>query len=253
MSIITCRFCRRTGVKAKEHIWPKWLQKQIYGGTNWPYSGTHTFFYAIPISQRKHTGENLVLGDVCKECNNGWMNDLETNFKLVLDKLKSNPKALMELTKNERQDLVKWAFKTAIVINAGTNYRKLVPISHFHHLNDHRALPKDVKVDVCFVEKDEKLRWVQSPLMYAIGKTSQIQNANEILGDNNYCIALQVYGIGMRVTWYESLKAQGFELEATGSGNVCRFWPYEKKKLLFQKDSFEDIEEFQSSIMLKVN
>ena len=90
-----CIFCGNYREKSKEHILPKWLQVELMGSTKGPFAGTHIIFpWPTPVDERKHSGESLVFGNVCKSCNNGWMNDFEVEAKpLLLDVINNNSKA----------------------------------------------------------------------------------------------------------------------------------------------------------------
>jgi hypothetical protein len=60
-----CAYCGQSG-KSKEHIFPTWLLKKTPG-------------YDLKFSRRKqkfHHNENLVY-DVCRDCNNGPLSNLE--------------------------------------------------------------------------------------------------------------------------------------------------------------------------------
>ena len=131
MSKINCVFCKEHNDKAKEHIIPVWLQKEIFGNVNWDFQGIHYSSFYLKIKNiRQHTGDNLLFGKVCKFCNNGWMSDLEEQFIPIFRKLISVNN--YNLTNKEKFILSLWSFKTAIIINAGSNYRKKVP-SHLYN------------------------------------------------------------------------------------------------------------------------
>lgn len=250
MSNITCRFCRLTRQKAKEHIWPRWLQIKMYGNTKWPFAGAHVSTLSEVSNVRRHTGENLVLGDVCKVCNGGWMNDLESKFRPIHERIIVDRTAVKRLTKLEREDLANWAFKTAIVISAGSNYRG-VPTDHFHHLYDHKSVPKDVKVDVGLIEDDEKLSWILAPLLLICGTTSEIQHQLNQIRVSSYCIAIQIQNLGIRISWFKNCKEQNFELKPAYPVKNLRIWPYIKNGIFSTNEYFDSIEAFQLAILLK--
>lgn len=250
MSNVHCIFCKQDRDKAKEHIWPKWLQEKMIGTTNWSYSGTHDSI-SFPISFRKHTGENLVLGDVCKMCNNGWMSNLENNFRPIIEKIQMNTNGLKLLSKYERNIFSVWAFKTSIVINAGTNYRKVVPLKHFHHLYENKSVAKDIKIDTCYIKEHKKLEWIQTQLNYAVGPIKKMERSPVLLTDNNYNITMQIGNLGIRVSWYKKCKANGFILSNSENQKTLQIWPYKKNNQLSEKQPFDDIGSFQSSLFLK--
>ena len=251
MSNVLCIFCNQNREKAKEHIWPKWLQSKMIGSTKGSYSGTHLSSYFFPISVREHTGENLVLGDVCKICNNGWMANLENKFRPILEKVENTPDGLKALSKNERNIFALWAFKTSLVINAGTNYRKIIPKEHFHHINDFGAIAKDVKVDSCYIKEFQKLSWIQTRLTFALGPTKEMEKTPLILRDNSFNVTMQIGNLGIRVSWFRECKDKGFTLSNLDAKKTLRLWPFERNSQLSEKHSFKDIGSFQLSLILK--
>lgn len=251
MSNITCIFCGQHRNKAKEHIWPRWLQKKMIGTTQWPYSGTHRSTYFFPVSVRQHTGENLVLGEVCDICNNGWMADLENQFRPILEKIESKPDGLKFLEKKERAIVATWSFKTALVINAGTNYRKIVPPEHYSLLEKHRSIVRDVKVDAAYIGEFQPLGWIQTQLNYAIGPTQTIKATQVITKENNYNVTMQIGNLGLRVAWYKDCKELGYKLESNDNEKIVRLWPFEKNPMVSEKNCFQEIDNFQLSLALR--
>jgi hypothetical protein len=80
-----CAFCARPGKMTKGHIWPKWLQK-----VRPPTATSHTqvtgeFVTFTPKARRPprnvairqgHAGSRKIK-NVCRNCNNGWMSQIE--------------------------------------------------------------------------------------------------------------------------------------------------------------------------------
>ena len=159
-----CIFCEKTNKLSNEHIFAQWLLKEldIY---DHEVAMAHISTIGIPISERKHSFSNLVNGLVCKECNNGWMSDLEGNCKAHIinlmnmndDEIKNEIKFLSD----NNEMFAKWAFKNAIMLNSATNYRALVPLSHFLDLYN-GIIPKGVFIDLAFCSNDGSLTWRQS-------------------------------------------------------------------------------------------
>jgi hypothetical protein len=251
MSKIICIFCKQNRDRAKEHIWPKWLQKKMTGSTNWQYEGIHRSSFYFPLSVRTHTGERLVLGNVCAICNNGWMANLENHFIPILEKIQSKSSGLISLSKSERNILSIWAFKTCLVINAGSNYRRIIPPEHYQHLYDYKAIAKDVKVDLAYLNDYEKLKWIQAPMQFAITSNKEAEKNPQLLNNNNYNIAMQIGNFGMRVSWFKDCKAEGFEQLNLHDEKVLRIWPYQKNAKLNERNSFADLDTFHLSIYLR--
>lgn len=95
-----CPFCGRSGVRTKEHVWAQWLHET--DGARALLDGTHGERIPRPLKamQRGIDGryevQSLADGrvakwlpnvavDVCADCNNGWMSNLEAQVKNLLE------------------------------------------------------------------------------------------------------------------------------------------------------------------------
>ena len=79
----TCMFCGNRGM-SREDAWPLWLLKRV--GANGRGESVVERGRQEPRSWRvARAGVRVRL--VCGECNNGWMSDLETRVKPVIEPL----------------------------------------------------------------------------------------------------------------------------------------------------------------------
>lgn len=141
----------------------------------------------------------VVLGDVCKHCNNGWMSNLERDVGGVLKPLLEAPIALgTSFDASQASILARWAFKTAIVRNRATNYRKIVKDEHFEHLCGTHQLPPHTFVDAALSRSDQGLSGLQSQTLTALTETGD-QRAFEAVKDSIYNILLGVGPLLLRV------------------------------------------------------
>ena len=86
-------------------------------------------------SQRTSTIYNVVLGAVCRDCNNGWMSELENATR---------------------------AIKSAITINASSNYRPLYQPNVITGFKQTLLPPPSAYVDTLWHPKHTNLQWFQS-------------------------------------------------------------------------------------------
>ena len=139
-----CPFCTKPLDKknSREHIIPKWLLEYLQIA-DVKISPTHTSSKDNSIvSKREHVLTNLVSGGICVECNNGWMSSLETENMETLRALMNGSLRLADLNLNQKYILARWTFKTALVLNYGSNYPNNIPLKHFKHLFKHQdSLP----------------------------------------------------------------------------------------------------------------
>lgn len=150
MARIQCRFCRRKADRTREHVWPQWLQDSLNCRDD-VRALVHRSISGGVSSRRVQNTASMVLGGVCAECNNGWMSELETRTVPVIGRMLSEERR-PTLTGEDATTLALWSFKTAIVLNASSNYRRIVPDVHFRHLYDTRSIPLGVFVDVARIE-----------------------------------------------------------------------------------------------------
>lgn len=159
-----CPFCTKPLAKknSREHIISKWLLKYLQIA-DVKISPTHTSSKDNSIvSKRKHVLINLVSGGICVDCNNGWMSSLETENMGTLKGLMSGSLCLADLNLNQKYILARWAFKTALVLNYGSNYHKNIPLEHFQHLFEHQdSLPTRVCVTAHQHQSKGSFDWIQ--------------------------------------------------------------------------------------------
>ncbi len=245
MGKIICKFCNEKKDKSKEHIWPKWLQNHIIGNTKGNFRGSHIVMTRGVVSERNQSGESLVFGNICSDCNNGWMANLENEFRPVYKEIESDYSKLKRLTKKERNTICKWSLKTIMMINAGTNYRQIIPDNHYQHLFQYRDLPKDIKVDVAYINSDKNLMWEQSNITTATIKTNDSNTHDPYdLTRNSYIITLQIKNFGIKIIHYSGLKEKNYELLDSDAKKSLRIWPYKKNNKFDLKNTFENISGF---------
>ncbi len=161
MPTIVCNFCGQRGPRAKEHVWPDWLLR-LLGLEQSTMANTHLAVDGGSVSKRVQSASSMVYGGVCATCNNGWMSQLESSAKPIIEELLSSISSKNALLSDETKVLALWAFKTAIVRNAGTNYRSVVPKEHYRLLYKHKEIPSGVYVDLGLCPSHSGLSALQS-------------------------------------------------------------------------------------------
>jgi len=100
-----CLFCGSTGVKLpKEHAYPRWLERALN------IQGTITYSGGQPTERTGHKLD-LEVRDVCRDCNGGWMHDLEHAFRAVMIR-PLNGFGPVTLHQPEQKVIALWAVKT---------------------------------------------------------------------------------------------------------------------------------------------
>jgi hypothetical protein len=227
--------------KSKEHVIPQWLL-ELLQASDMVLSGKHSTFPNNPeiiFSQRNHKIYSLLLGNVCKICNNGWMSELENNTKPLMTAI-LNDRSPTILAKEQCLTFAKWVFKTAAVLNYAENYKKIIPVNHIHDFYLTNELPLNVKVDMAFCR--------DTGVNFLIGGNKQIatfqkdQNKNELA--KSYIVTLQFNHLLSRISWTPYVNFQVIPLPASF---VYRIHPQENSEITIQviKGSiFRDISQF---------
>lgn len=113
-----CYFCDGVGVTdSKEHIFATWMQKAL-GASNEVFTPTYYNGGQALDERGPIPAANLVTKGICVDCNTGWMNDLEVQFR---------PFIMREPGGSDLFAVVSWFVKTAFVLNVSQNTRLLVP------------------------------------------------------------------------------------------------------------------------------
>ena len=147
-----CVFC---GGRADslEHIIAQRLFKRA-GQRNFKIIVGKTVDEKVIVNRKLHTLENLTVRCVCRECNQGWMNQLECWFEkrlgfLIEPTWPHLADTMIETLKTEKDDLVRWMMKTAVVVNENSVVEKIFPSSLTLKLSS-GYIPPDLFVDVAY-------------------------------------------------------------------------------------------------------
>jgi hypothetical protein len=181
MGRVKCVFCTATQKRAKEHVWPRWLQ-EFLGESDVERTETHVTTSGQVVSQRRHAARALVAGGICESCNNGWMNDLELRAAKILKPLLAGRTVSGRvLPQQDARTLALWTFKTAIVRNLATNYRQLVPRWHYQHLHAAQSIPDCVYIDIAVAPAHRGLTSLQSQTVLGIARTNDVPLIQDLL------------------------------------------------------------------------
>jgi len=116
-----CVFCTTQITKAnasKEDTVPKWLQAEL-GIANASVQPTLTTWAGEQLAQRVHPVDQLLTGGVCRECNNEWMSQLESEAIPVLKPLLYSSRMISSLTRAERRVLSPRSRRTGVARRLG--------------------------------------------------------------------------------------------------------------------------------------
>jgi hypothetical protein len=193
-----CVFCGGSPKEgfSEEHILPKWLLKE-FGLNKTKISPTHFSKDGVVISTRHHLLDDLVAGGICKKCNNEWMSQLEDSARPYILSLSSNEVSVVDLTSKERFILARWAFKTALTLNLGSNFHKNIPRTHYEYIYHHTSkLPSNVLIAAQNHKHNQNFYWVQGSIWQITNQTNIIDETTiDYVTKHSYKICFQLRGL----------------------------------------------------------
>jgi len=132
-----CLFCRKPLTKSSatnEHVVPQWLLRQ-FGIGDLMVSPAGWLRGNAP-ARRSHPWSRLVVGDVCANCNSGWLSDLESGVKPLLPALAAGERRIGTLSDEESLVLARWAAKTTFLCQRTAGLPHIIPLDAFGALRD---------------------------------------------------------------------------------------------------------------------
>lgn len=116
----SCIFCG-SRADSREHVFALRLCKRA-GAVKFPVIAGLSVEGCQPVTRGEHQIESVKVRRVCKRCNNGWMNDLESWFEqrlgfLIEPQWPRLALPMIEALKSERQQLAQWLMKTAVTFS----------------------------------------------------------------------------------------------------------------------------------------
>jgi hypothetical protein len=198
-----CIFCKKDlaqANRAKEHIVPDWLLKE-WRLNDSMLAPTHFDSEGNVLSSRYHNLGSMLSGNVCASCNNGWMSDLEARCKSMILELAGGKRRVLDISDTEALLLARWTVKTCYSLHAASNYRPIVPDSHFSVLDqDNYRLPEGVHVVGHCYKSGKDFSWSQTTSWEGFVAAGEIQKQDlQTLSESGYKIALKLGGLFLMV------------------------------------------------------
>ncbi|WP_143537652.1 hypothetical protein [Rubrivirga marina] len=206
MARVKCIFCFETGDRAKEHIWPKWIHEFDDTSDSKVIVGRH---FGSPMTglklldERTQSDNSFVFGQVCQSCNNGWMSRLESRAMPLLKNAADEGVNAAPWSNEQSRIVAGWAFKTILMINAGTNYRKIVTKVHYRNLYNSSNPPRGVLVEVGLSKSIVAGRELaQSQNLMVLGPEETVVQKNDRHQKRSYVIGLALKHLLLRATYW---------------------------------------------------
>lgn len=192
-----CIFCNKETNFSSEHVFPQWLLRYLEIGNEATYF-THANIIGNIKSQRKHSFYNLKNNSICKECNNGWMSELENKAKeYIIDLIEHKPSNKILL--NSRIISI-WLLKTIILLNLSSNFEKIIG-EELPEIIFANKLPDNIFIDIAYLnsKKIKKINWIQSKMVGGFEFDEKLKNEATKVVNNSFKVLLQFRTVMFRV------------------------------------------------------
>jgi len=238
---VVCVFCGERRARGKEHMIPRWLQIFIAGSTSDHFMGSHVSMASAELlSTRRQPGESVVFGHVCQVCNGGWMNTLEVSAAGLLKDAVTNGGSANTWGREDCELVARWTFKTAAMINAGSNYRRIIPPQHLRDFYEREQLPQGLVVDVGLLAPSAvpTIEWRQSQNSPVFSQPESLEATGRALLQS-YRVTIAMNQLLVKVMYWPD--PSGVPL-GWGEVESVRIWPY-SEDVAFDKISAQSANE----------
>jgi hypothetical protein len=160
-NVWTCRFCGEPGKRSREHVYPLWMARQF---------GVDTIEMTTTSAAgegRKHKGFDLTVKDACTACNNGWMSQLEVDFRRHFGQMTLGHPGMLD---SEAQRIgALWALKLSLLVERSHVHLRgggYAPLDNLRWLGGHSVPPPGSRVWIApYATPWERLCWVQTSVI----------------------------------------------------------------------------------------
>lgn len=234
MTMKKCAFCQLSPPTVritKEHLFRRWFHNVLAPGARSTIL-EQSYLGGLHNEQRRSqiiipkTQFDLEINEICKKCNEGWLNDIEESSK---DVLVDCAKGIRErLTQEDQHKLSVWAAKTAMVRALFDKGRRVIPSEHYVQLKDTQQPPYNTQVWVGFCKDyDIWTRHMRFHLFQDHGSIVDCHFTTLVLGH----FLLIIFGASCSQPWFSTDKISTCLKEAT-NGRIRKIWPHDGNTLL---------------------
>jgi hypothetical protein len=193
----SCIFCGRTldpsqlelpTSQTREHVFARWIRDAV---TN----NRMTMYEVLPnqatTQLRQVTLNKLVNSRVCRECNTGWMEKLESAADPIVQRLIAGID-ISALSHEEIDVLARWTAKTVAVLSFVMPQQQVVPEKACRSLHPDSVIAPQCRFFYCALSGDLHIEGAYLQMTYAaelpiVGK-KQVSGTRILLVINNQCL-----------------------------------------------------------------
>jgi len=216
-----CIFCGSDAPLTREHVFPRWLRDVFPDLGEADYLRRLVTFDRDDRHERPGRTFDVVVRNVCADCNNGWMSALEGQAKLILaPMLQEQSRAL---TAVEQHLVATWATKTMLTMQgANIGGERVVPLDQYRWFFRNQTPLSISYVWLC--RYGDRTRWPLSVHQWGMTVRAEGDSAPAVGDDmNGFGV---VFAVGPLVFWLFGYDLPGGVQTAAGSDDEhVLIWP----------------------------
>jgi hypothetical protein len=200
--------------RTEEHLFAAWYRKSVVNNKLKMFTGK---IGGIVELKRQPSLDRLVNANVCRACNGGWMEQLESVADPLIQRLIEKDD-IENCSPEETEILARWTGKTAVVLSHITPEKDRVPQQMAHSLHPGSRLRPRLRFFYGSIKADSTLEGGFLQLVY--GEEVGLVNTAEVPGTR---ITICVYNRMLTVDFPPLL--EGLVYDLTGSISAM-YWPF---------------------------
>jgi len=224
-----CIFCDNP-VDSKEHIWSQWMHPFLDEGNEKKNYNRHTII-RDPDGSEELTGPtgkpggvfDIQVREVCRPCNQGWMNDREQEVRPFLEPMLKGE--AITITSEQTAELARWCAQKFIVMEHASRGTALTPRADREALRIGAQIPPYFRIYMGNHVSKSRSASMRHSHTLALTSEGPVPPLNGM--DRNIQTISLV--IGKIFVHLNAARVDGFDLESTyfvsRVWDECRIWP----------------------------
>jgi len=243
-----CIFCGHllSGHKSQEHIFPQWLQKRL-GLEKRPIYPT-LYYESGEVNRVRQTNFNAyVSGLVCRSCNNGWLSDLETRTKPLLESLVDGTFTGV-IDPQSCKLLARWISKTALVLHSTSQQGRFIPVEHYLALYKGEPIPEGIVVSIAPIQGEDEFYWIQNQNWLGRTQDTSLEKLKAEF-EQTYRIVFRIGNLAARTHYW---KLSNWRLVDYFQSSLRYIWPIGSNGITWPppERNIKVLQELDESIMI---
>jgi hypothetical protein len=205
-----CAFCPSTAKLSGEHLWSAWMSRLLPGRKRLTKRGSNREIMETRIAPTI----DWKIKVVCKDCNNGWMSDLENNIAkpamadLILGKIN------IPIDHKRAHSLAIFTFKTAIVLDHLANTEPFFDRAIRYEFRESLTVPLHVRM------------WLNAFALAGRGEANTFYNGAYLSESNGLEMYVCTFLVQHLVLQLVACKVRGFtKIARKDKFLALPFWP----------------------------